>query len=121
MNTEQWEPDGENDSACLVGRLEDDVEGKQMKTEKRSEPGDNLSGFMLVSGFSRKIDQREHTGGRSDQRNNPGKRLDLEDTRWKNARVPGSGSGFVPVSARALGQSRETHTLGGAGEGPARA
>lgn len=114
MNTERWEPDGENDSACLVGRLEVDVEGKQMKTEKRSESGDNLSGFMLVSGFSRKIDQREHTGGRSDQRNNPGKRLDLEDTRWKNAQL-------VPVSARALGQSRETHTLGGAGEGPARA
>lgn len=77
LPTESWEPGGENDSTCLVGRLEDDLKGRQMQTEKRSESGGNLSVFMLV-GFSRRINQREHTGERSYQRNTTGRRHTLE-------------------------------------------
>lgn len=71
LPTEPWEPDGENNSTCLAGRLEDDLKGRQMKTEKRSESGGNLSVFMLL-GFSGRINQRGHTGERSYQRNNTG-------------------------------------------------
>lgn len=71
LPTEPWVPDGENNSTCLAGRLEDDLKGRQMKTEKRSESGGDLSVFMLL-GFSGGIHQREHTGDRSYQRNTTG-------------------------------------------------
>lgn len=54
LPTEPWAPDGENNSTRLAGRLEDDLKGRQMKTEKRSESGGDLSVSMLL-GFSGRI------------------------------------------------------------------